>query len=341
MEKVEDGPQTSVDPGSGAGRLTPEALEKLFQAFSRTSREMERSHAELQARVEALTRELAEKDRRLEQKKRLEALGLVVAGVAHEFRNPLGSFSLYLDCLADVVRDLPAGASGEAAAIIGKIETGVRHLNAIVEDMLIFARPSAPLADRCDLPRLIDEALVLLHGDIEASGVSSEVDIDPGLLAGGGATVTGDRVHTVRIFMNVLKNAIQAVAGSRPPGERRVRVSVRAYEEGGDPCRSGFIEVAVRDNGPGIPAERREKLFVPFFTEKRGGVGLGLTIVHSLIERQGGRVEVESPEEGGLLVRLLFSTRTVEEEPGDGNGNRTSNSGGLRPGSDEGPGTSR
>jgi signal transduction histidine kinase len=81
------------------------------------------------------------------------------------------------------------------------------------------------------------------------------------------------------------------------------------------PAAAGeFVEVTVRDNGPGVPLDRLERLFVPFYTEKPGGVGLGLSIVHSLLQRQGGRVEVENCEEGGLRVRLCFAAR-VESPP--------------------------
>jgi signal transduction histidine kinase len=298
-------------PGPAGAGLTPEALGELFHAFSRASREIERSHAELADKVAELRRELAEKDRRLQEKKKLEALGLVVAGVAHEFRNPLGSVSLYLDCLAEATRDLPAPRNSEAANLIAKIETAVRHLNAVVEDMLIFTRGAAGPAEPCDLLRLLEEALLLLRGDLEAASVECRVEAGPGIGPGdGGPIVQGDRDGVVRILLNVLKNAVQAVAGFRPRGEGKVEVSVQA-------AAPAFLEVAIRDNGPGVPPDRLDRLFVPFYTEKQKGVGLGLYIVHSLIERQGGRVEVENCAGGGLMVRLLFAA-TPDRTPGAG-----------------------
>jgi signal transduction histidine kinase len=303
-------------PGPGGAGLTPEALGELFHAFARASREIERSHGELADKVAELRSELAEKDRRLQEKKKLEALGLVVAGVAHEFRNPLGSVSLYLDCLAEAVRDLPPSQASEAANLISKIETAVRHLNAVVEDMLIFTRGAAGPDQPCDILRCLDEAILLLRGDLEAGAVECRLEVGPGVEPGeGGPVVHGDRDGVVRILMNVLKNAVQAVTGFRPRGQGKVVVAVR---RAGPPAFQESVEVAVRDNGPGVPADRLERLFVPFYTEKQGGVGLGLYIVHSLIERQGGRVEVESGEGGGLVVRLVFAATSGSPPPAAG-----------------------
>ena len=309
MKTIESGPSAV---------LTPEALERLFREFSDASREMERSHAELTARVAALRKELAEKNRRLEQKKRLEALGLVVAGVAHEFRNPLGSLSLYLDCLGGMVDRLPGPLDIEARGLLGKVELAVRHLDAVVEDMLILTRGQAAGEEPCDLPRLIEEALLLLRDDVDRAAVQWRLEVDPLLLARpGGRTVPGDRDHIVRIFVNVLKNAVQAIGETRPRGEGRIAIEVRPAagpaRKGRRPGAAEAIEAVVIDNGPGVPPERMERLFVPFYTEKQKGVGLGLYIVHSLIERQGGRVEIENRPGGGLAVKLRFAARALSE----------------------------
>ncbi len=99
------------------------------------------------------------------------------------------------------------------------------------------------------------------------------------------------------------RNAVQAISEARRPGRGSGNIAVRLA-----PGPAGFVEATVRDDGPGVPPDRMEKLFVPFYTERQKGVGLGLYIVHSLMERQGGRVELENAKEGGLIVRLLFAT---------------------------------
>lgn len=280
-----------------AAGLTSDALRKLFDEFSASSVQMQRSHEELRIKVEDLKRELAAKDRRLQEKKRLEALGLMVAGVAHEFRNPLGSVSLYVDCLGDVVAGASPEISSEAGGILRKIETAVRHLNRVVEDMLLVTRGSAEASEPCDLHRLLEEALVFLEADLSGAAVHCELSPAGEL----DATVSGDRDQLVRIFLNVLKNAAQAVASHRPRGEGRIQIDLCSGAAG-----RREVEVRIADNGPGVPPDRLDRLFVPFYTEKPGGVGLGLYIVHSLLERQGGRVDVDNRPEGGLRVRLTF-----------------------------------
>jgi signal transduction histidine kinase len=195
--------------------------------------------------------------------------------------------------------------------------------------MLIFTRPGNPSGERCDLPRLLEEALLLVKSDVDAAGVRCLIRVDPVLEAlEGGPVVQGDRDQTVRVFVNVLKNAVQAVAGFRPRGTGVVEALVRplfpppapgrhrdsalgrgtgAPRSSRRPSGPDSIEVDILDNGPGVTPERMERLFVPFYTEKQGGIGLGLYIVHSLMERQGGRVDLENRTEGGLLVRLLFA----------------------------------
>ena len=305
-----------VASADGPEAVSAEALALLFQEFSESTLKLRQSHEHLEGRVLELRRQLAEKDQQLERKKRLEALGLMVAGVAHEVRNPLGGISLYLDCLAQELRSEPS--RDECLRIIGRIEESVTHLDSVVESMLVFSRSSATRQEMCNLPRLIDEALHLLYGDIERTGTrvtrgSESAD----------ASRLGDPDQLRCVFVNVIKNAIQSLDESsskeRSPGESL------NFEKSGDVSSqlngdvsiefNGDVEgeqwcgaVVIRDNGAGIPEENLEKVFVPFFTEgkKKGGVGLGMAIVHSLMEQNGGRVELQNRAEGGLEVRLEF-----------------------------------
>ena len=292
-----------VAAADGTEAVSAEELARLFQEFSESTLKLRQSHEHLEGRVVELRRQLAEKDQQLERKKRLEALGLMVAGVAHEIRNPLGGISLYLDCLAQELRSEPSRE--ECLRIIGRIEESVAHLDSVVESMLVFSRSSAARQEMCDLPRLLDEALHLLYADIERT--STRVTWDS---QSARASLLGDPDQLRCVFVNVVKNAIQAVderSSDESPGTKKsgsVTIDLNGRVDGDQWCGA----VVVRDNGAGIPEENLEKVFVPFFTagRKRGGVGLGMTIVHSLMEQNGGRVELRNKTEGGLEVRLIF-----------------------------------
>jgi two-component system NtrC family sensor kinase len=271
-------------------------LASLFEEFSQTTRRLQESHRGLEARIVELRRELAEKNLLLERKKRLESLGLMVAGVAHEIRNPLGSISLYLDCLSEEVRG--ASSRSECLRLIRQIEEAIAHLNSIVVNMLSFASPAETRWEDCDLAVVAQEALDLLKKDLDQSRIRYRFE-PPEASRPAQLWIAGDRDQVRCVLLNILKNAVQAMDpdGALTLAARRARGEGRLYQV-----------LSIRDTGPGIPPENLEQVFIPFFTagKKKGGVGLGLTIVHSLMERLGGKVELENLPWGGVEVRLFF-----------------------------------
>ena len=290
---------------TAAGSVSPEELARLFAEFSRSTRRLQESHRALETRVSELRNELADKNRQLERKKRLEALGLMVAGVAHEIRNPLGSIALYVDCLAQEVRG--SRSEAESIGLLRSIEEVVGHLNSVVENMLVFASESPGRLEPCDLGLQLEEALNLLRGELEKRTVRVGVEPIAGSTAGPGPPLVLANPDQIRcVFVNVLKNALEAMRGG---GEIDVRLACVAEEE------RLLWRVIIADSGPGIPPENLEKVLVPFYSDpdKRGGVGLGLTIVHSLLERQGGRLELRNRDPHGLEVALFFAAHAVAQ----------------------------
>lgn len=274
--------------------ISATGLARLFEEFSASTSKLEESHRLLEDRVVDLRCQLAEKDRQLERKKRLEALGLMVAGVAHEIRNPLGGISLYLDCISQEIRG--ERSRTECLRLVGHVEDSVAHLNAVVENMLVFTNASGAVRQQCHLGALIGESIQLLRSEVEKSG--TRIDMG-GLDPRGGPVVTGDPDQLRCVFLNVIKNAIQAMDAG---GEIRIRAA-------GVECGAVWQGcVTITDTGCGIPETDIEKVFVPFFTDgkKKGGVGLGMTIVHSLMEKHGGTVELRNVSRGGLEVSLCF-----------------------------------
>ena len=207
-------------------------------------------------------------------------LRLMLSGVAHEIRNPLGSIELYAGLIAG---DLPAG--DERKQHIEKVIGEVRRLNRVISEFLEFARPAPPQPQPTALAPLVTDAAFLLAPEMEKAGIQYEMDVAADLEA----YIDGAKIE--RVLINLMKNAVQAM---RDGGH----LAVRAAAEGGE------VIVEVADDGPGMSEEVRSRLFEPFFTTKEKGSGLGLAVVALIVEENRGRIEVDSRQGEGTVCRL-------------------------------------
>jgi len=221
----------------------------------------------------------------LHHAERLAALGEMTAGVAHEIRNPLGIISSTSELLRERLNRYEP--DNRLAQII--VEEANR-LNAKVSEFLDFARPREPNLQPCELNRVLDRSLELLHPEIDRLHIAVDREYqtdgkvqaaDPGLL------------H--QAFLNLVLNAIQAMPDG---GTLHVSVTSGPYIEG--------TEILVQDTGEGIEPETLKKVFNPFYTTKEKGSGLGLPIVKSIIESHRGHIRINSaPGEGTSVIIQL------------------------------------
>ena len=260
---------------------------EILRRFNDVTERLRRSHDALAGEVGRLRDELRRKDRELQRRERLAALGEMAAGVAHEIRNPLGGIRLYASLLERDLADRPRQAD-----LVRKMDDGARHLEAIVNDILAFSRGAEPAVARVRLGELLDNVLGHVAHRAEPKGVRVHVapetqDID--LLCDAG--------QIERALVNLTLNAIEAVdAGGNVwiGGEPR-RV----------PGESGlYFDIRVEDDGPGIPPENLQRVFHPFFTTRHSGTGLGLAIVHRIAEANGGFVRAGHRPGGGAAFVL-------------------------------------
>jgi signal transduction histidine kinase len=248
-------------------------LARLMETFNQATEKLAGSYR----RIEDLQKQLAEKDREIARKSRLEMLGRMAASLAHEIRNPLGGIQLYASMLRRDVEGDP-----EKVRTLDRILGAVTGLEKLVEDMLAYGRDVEPRKTLRSLGPLVDEALAL------AAGAMAEKKIDV-LRAGTPGEAEVDADMLTRVFLNLALNACQAMP---PGGTLRVTFDGRS--------------VALADTGPGIPADLLDKLFSPFVTSKAKGTGLGLAIAHKIVEAHGGTIEARNAPEGGAVftVRL-------------------------------------
>ncbi|MEK6797743.1 MAG: ATP-binding protein [Planctomycetota bacterium] len=263
----------------------------LLRTYNDVAERLKRSHEALAAEVHRLRDELREKNRELQRRERLAALGRMAAGVAHEIRNPLGGIGLYSSLLERDLADRPAQRE-----IARRISDGVQNMEGIIRDILAFAGGAEPKFEEALLAEIVARAVEQTARAADQAGVSVEVDGSVGRVG-----VRCDPGQIERALVNLICNAIEAV-------DRGGQVWVRAASPTGVGRHQGtpLVSVSVEDNGPGIDPAVKDRVFHPFFTTKDSGTGLGLAIVHGIAEAHGGEVRAESRIGGGtsMVLRL-------------------------------------
>jgi two-component system sensor kinase FixL len=231
---------------------------------------------------------------------RLTAMGEMASALAHEINQPLSAIANYLNGCQRLLR---ARSDPELARIRDALQkAGAQALRAgdIIRRMRDFVARGETQMKVESLTKLIEEASALALVGARQHGVRVRFELDP-----GGDLVVADRVQIQQVLLNLMRNAIEAMVDADAPRRELV------VETG--PPKSGMMEIRVVDTGPGIAPEIAQKLFQPFVTTKRDGMGVGLSISRSIVEAHDGELTVESNPGGGALFR--FTLRAAERAP--------------------------
>jgi two-component system NtrC family sensor kinase len=226
-------------------------------------------------------------EQRLAEQERLAALGRLAAGLAHEVNTPVTGIASY----AQLLRELTPGTDPRAP-LAGKLEEQAFRVSRIVTNLLELARPSGFERQLVDLAELAREEL----GQMRPEALRASVQLD--LQAVPGALAKVNRVQFELVMHNLLRNALQATG---PGGKVEVRI-------GGDGDR---LWLEIRDTGPGIPDELRDRMFEPFVTGRHGhgGTGLGLAITRDIVAAHGGGIRALPNPDGGTVMRVELPTQ--------------------------------
>jgi two-component system sensor kinase FixL len=218
-------------------------------------------------------------ENQLREQAALTRLGQMAAVVAHEVKNPLTGIRGAVQIIGS---RLPAGSrdSEVAREIVARIDA----LNALMTDLLLFARPPQPRLAELDPLPLLETVANLVRQDPGAKAIQIDV-------VGSSAAIMADAELLKLVAQNLLLNSVHAIAGAGT-----IRISVG--------CDTHVCRIKVIDSGPGIKPEIREKLFTPFFTTKARGTGLGLSTARRFIEAQGGTIAIDCPPSGGTHVTI-------------------------------------
>ncbi len=212
-----------------------------------------------------------------QQEDRLRVMGELAAEVAHEIRNPLGSIELMVTLLQE---DLES--SEKHKEVLSRIRTSVDNMNHTVTNILLYTKEIHPDRSEFAVQDLIDQAEHIALNTIVKKQITVEKRLD-------GVFIEADFQLLKQCVANILINAAQAV-------EFKGRVEIDTELD------SGSLKIGIKDNGPGIPEEMREKIFKPFFTTKNTGTGLGLAMVKRVIEAHSGKVRFDTDTNGTRFI---------------------------------------
>ena len=270
----------------------------LEREVRRRTEALEQRNAELHEAIEKLRRA----QDNLIRSEKLASMGRLVAGIAHEINNPVNAVINSLGPLDDIVKQIAAGEGGppaqmakEAEEILTVVQRGASRTKAIVQALHGYARGDESVQREVSLARSIHETLGLLAHRLRHVQVVKNVE--------PGARIMGFPGQIDQVLMNLFINAAQAI------GDRGGTITVKVQTQ------DSRVLLAVEDDGPGIPKDVLPRIFDPFFTTKDvgEGSGLGLSIVHGIIDRHAAHIEVESETGKGTRFSISFPLLTASQ----------------------------
>jgi len=234
-------------------------------------------------------RQMQEQVRRMD---RLAVAGELAAGIAHEIKNPLASLSGSIQMLRDEVEFGPM-----QQRLMDITMREAERLNALVNEFLLFSRPGKAVDRSVEVNQVIKDTLEMLKNSPE---LSRPMRIEKNLTDNLWVHIDAQRLQ--QVMWNLVLNAVQEMPNS---GRLTITTAVRPNRSGGE-GKQQVVEISIADTGPGILPENQGKVFDPFFTTKDQGTGLGLTIVHRIVEDYGGEIFLESDGRSGTIFKLHF-----------------------------------
>lgn len=240
-----------------------------------------------QRRNQDETRELR---RELAHAGRVSMLGHLASSLTHELSQPLGAILRNAEA-ASMLLESKSPDQEELQAIVSDILRDDRRARDVIDRLRGMLKRRETESQPVDVQGVLQDVAAIVGSDAASHGVSLDLAPAPGL-----PDVVGDRVQLSQVVLNLVLNAMDAVA-SQPPSRRRVRLWSQAAARGG-------IELCVSDSGPGVPADAARRIFDPFYTTKSTGMGMGLSISRTIAEAHGGTLTVDGNAGEGATFRL-------------------------------------
>ena len=237
-------------------------------------------------------------DSEMVQAEHLATIGEIAAGVAHEIRNPLAGIAGAIEI---ITKGFPPDHPDRE--VLEDLRHEVHRIEKTLNDLLVYARPKPSYFGPADLREITAQTLQLARQQIGSKKVKFAVEISSSL-----PRFRADSEQLHQVLLNLILNAIQAL-----DDEGGVRVTARILNRD-EENQAGQLEISVSDTGPGIPPEHLERIFRPFYTTKRSGTGLGLSLCRRIISQHGGTLTAKSEIGHGSVFIIRFPFREAVDE---------------------------
>ncbi|HET8698018.1 MAG TPA: ATP-binding protein [Gammaproteobacteria bacterium] len=228
---------------------------------------------------------------------RAAAAGALSGALAHELKQPLSAILMNAQAGQDYITK-PNADYNEVKAILADIEGQCRRAGEIIRNLRNLLRPGEEHFAPVHIFSVVNDVLTLLHSDLVARNVRVAVAPMTGVPA-----IIGERVQLQQVMLNVINNAIDAMSNT-DPRERCIEISATTD--------AGRVHISVADTGCGLGTANADEIFKPFVSTKRHGLGLGLTLSRSIVDRHGGRIWASSNTDRGTTVHMEFPVETAE-----------------------------
>ncbi len=288
-------------------------LAELAEAFNHMAEDLSAARREVTQWSQNLERKVAEKAVELQQAQRqvlhmekMASLGKLSATVAHEINNPLTGMLVYAELSRRDLQEQPLDPAvrEEVMGYLSVIERECRRCGGIVQNLLFFAKRSGASMSLIDLNDIVRQSLMLVQHHLKMSGLKLKAQF-----LEADSRITADGGQLQQALVALLVNAVEAMSGL-PEGRGELVVSL--YD------MADSVRIDVGDNGIGIPSDVLPQIFEPFFSTKEAenGVGLGLSVVYGIVQRHGGRIDVDSQVGSGTTFHLTLPRMPAGEPQG-------------------------
>lgn len=236
--------------------------------------------------------ERARNEAEMQRAQKLESLGILAAGIAHEIRNPLSAVNISVSSIENILRKigtLEPEAGERIRLIMEQMRSATTKMASVVQRVLDFSKPSPSRKKITDMNDIVEEAVLLSSSTLRKREISLSKN-----LAGDLPACHADPRMMEQVLVNLITNAYQAMEGME--GMKRLEISSAVQDE--------WIVIRVSDSGPGVPHSIRDKIFDPFFTTRKEGTGIGLSFSHRIVTDHGGRLQVDTSRWNGAEFRI-------------------------------------